>query len=100
MSGCCWLYLGSLWRKGGLARILLGTAVAGPLVGRATGKRVGVLVVHQSRADLEAVTALITQGAVTPRIDHVYPLRDAPAAFARLAAGESRGKLVVEVSEG
>ena len=85
---------------GGLARILLGTAVAGPLVGRATGKRVGVLVVPQSRAELEAVTALVAQGAVTPRIDRVYPLRDAPAAFARLAAGESRGKLVVEVSEG
>jgi NADPH:quinone reductase-like Zn-dependent oxidoreductase len=83
---------------GGLARILLSTAVAGPLVGRATGKRVGVLVVPQSRADLEAVTALVAEGAVTPRIDHVYPLRDAPAAFARLAAGESRGKLVLEVS--
>ncbi len=85
---------------GGLARILLGAAVAGPLVGRATGKRVGVLVVPQSRAELEAVTALVAQGAVTPRIDRVYPLRDAPAAFARLAAGESRGKLVLEVSEG
>ena len=35
---------------GGLARILLVTAVAGPLVGLATGKRVGVLVVPQSRA--------------------------------------------------
>lgn len=84
---------------GGLARILLATAVAGPLVGRATGKRVGVLVVPQSRAELEAVTALVAQGVVTPRIDHVYPLRDAVAAFARLAAGDSRGKLVLEVSE-
>jgi len=85
---------------GGLAKVLLATAVAGPLVGRATGKRVGVLVVPQSRAELEAVAALVTQGAVTPRIDHVYPLSDAPAAFARLVAGESRGKLVVDVSEG
>ncbi len=85
---------------GGLARILLGTAVAGPLVGRATGKRVGVLVVSQSRTELEAVTALVVKGAVTPRIDQVYPLHDAPAAFARLAAGESRGKLVLNVSDG
>lgn len=85
---------------GGLARVLLSTAVAGPLVGRATGKRVGVLVVPQSRAELEAVTALVAQGVVTTRIDHVYPLRDAPEAFARLAAGESRGKLVVEVPQG
>jgi len=85
---------------GGLARILLATAVAGPLVGRATGKRVGVLVVPQSRAELEAVTALVAQGAVTPQIDRVYPLQDAPAAFARLVAGESLGKLVLDVSEG
>jgi NADPH:quinone reductase-like Zn-dependent oxidoreductase len=84
---------------GGPARILLGTAVAGPLVGRATGKKVGVLVVPQSRTGLEAVLALVAQGAVTPRIDKVYPLRDASAAFARLAAGESLGKLVLEVSE-
>ena len=85
---------------GGLARILLGTAVAGPLVGRATGKKVGVLVVPQSRTGLEAVLTLVAEGAVTPRIDEVYPLREASAALARLAAGESLGKLVVEVSEG
>jgi NADPH:quinone reductase-like Zn-dependent oxidoreductase len=84
---------------GGLARILLGTAVAGPLVGRATGKKVGVLVVPQSRTALEAVIDLVAQGAVTPKIDTIYPLRDASAAFARLAAGESLGKLVLEVSE-
>ena len=47
---------------GGQARILLGTAIAGPLVGRATGTRVGVLVVPQSRAELEAVTALRRSG--------------------------------------
>ncbi len=85
---------------GGQARILLGTAIAGPLVGRASGRKVGVLVVPQSRTELEAVTALVAQGAVTPRIDRVYPLRDTPSAFARLTAGESRGKLVIEVSEG
>jgi NADPH:quinone reductase-like Zn-dependent oxidoreductase len=84
---------------GGLARTLLATAVTGPLVGRLRGRRVGVLVVPQSRAELEAVTALVVQGAITPRIDRVYPLRDAPAAFARLAAGESRGKLVVQVAD-
>lgn len=31
-----------------------------------------MLVVPQSRAELEAVTALVAQGAVTPRIDHVH----------------------------
>ncbi|WP_370615262.1 NAD(P)-dependent alcohol dehydrogenase [Mumia sp. Pv 4-285] len=85
---------------GGRARILLGTASLGPLVGRVHGKRVGVLVVPQSRAELESVSALIRQGAFTPRIDSVYPLHDAKAALARLAAGDSRGKIVLEVPEG
>jgi NADPH:quinone reductase-like Zn-dependent oxidoreductase len=85
---------------GGPARILLGTAAVGPLVGWATGKRVGVLVVPQSRTEVEAVTALVAQGALTLRIDQVYPLRDASAAFARLAAGESLGKLVVDLFQG
>jgi NADPH:quinone reductase-like Zn-dependent oxidoreductase len=84
---------------GGLARILLGTAIVGPLVGRPTGTKVGVLVAPQSRKELESVIALVAQGALTPRIDEVYPLRDASAAFARLAEGESLGKLVLEMPE-
>ena len=62
-----------------------------------TGKQVGVLMVPQSRADLEEVTALVTDGAVVPVIDEVCPLEEAPAAFARLAAGDNLGKIVVEV---
>ncbi|MFC6148883.1 MULTISPECIES: NAD(P)-dependent alcohol dehydrogenase [Mumia] len=85
---------------GGQARILLGTAAVGFPVGRVRGKRVGVLVVPQSRADLESVTALISQAGFSPPIDSVYPLRDAQAAFARIAAGDSRGKIVLEVPEG
>ncbi|WP_166849179.1 zinc-binding dehydrogenase [Isoptericola sp. BMS4] len=53
--------------------------------------------VPQSAADLAEVTALVTAGAVAPAVDTVVPLRDAPAAFARLAAGANSGKIVVEV---
>lgn len=84
---------------GGHARILLAMATAGPVVGRLHGKRVGVLVVPQSRAELESVTALICQGAFVPRIDSVYPLSAAPAALARLVAGDSRGKIVLELPD-
>ncbi|MFI8525981.1 NAD(P)-dependent alcohol dehydrogenase [Promicromonospora sukumoe] len=88
---------GSYLMVGGRTRVLLGTAVAGPVLRRLTGKRVGVLMVPQSRADLEEVTALVTAGAVGPVIDEVYPLEEAPTALARLAAGDSLGKLVVTV---
>jgi NADPH:quinone reductase-like Zn-dependent oxidoreductase len=88
---------GSYLMVGGRARTLLATAIAGPAMGRAAGKRVRVLVVPQSRADLEAVTALVLSGAVHPTVDRIYSLEDAPAALARLAAGENLGKIVVEV---
>jgi NADPH:quinone reductase-like Zn-dependent oxidoreductase len=82
---------------GGRTRILLATLIAGPTAGWRAKKRVRVLAVPQSRAHLEAVTALVVEGAVAPVIDRVFPLAEAPAAFARLAAGHNRGKVVVEV---
>jgi NADPH:quinone reductase-like Zn-dependent oxidoreductase len=83
---------------GGRTRVLLATFFAGPLLRLLTGKRVGVLLAPQSRADLEEVTALVTDGVVVPAIDEVRPLEEAPAVFARLEAGDNLGKIVVEVS--
>ncbi|GAA4929828.1 NAD(P)-dependent alcohol dehydrogenase [Streptomonospora halophila] len=83
---------------GGHTRVLLATLVAGPPIRWTTGKRIRVLVVPQSRADLETVTALVADGAVVPGADRVYALEEAPAAFARLAAGDHRGKIVIAVA--
>ncbi|MFI6426739.1 NAD(P)-dependent alcohol dehydrogenase [Promicromonospora sp. NPDC050880] len=88
---------GAYLMVGGRTRVLLATLAAGPLIRGVTGRRVGVLVVPQSRTDLTEVTALVTAGAVAPAVDTVLPLEEAPAAFARLAAGDNLGKLVVEV---
>ncbi|ANC29704.1 NAD(P)-dependent alcohol dehydrogenase [Isoptericola dokdonensis] len=82
---------------GGRADLLLTMPTLGALIGRARGRRVGVLVAPQSASDLAEATALVTSGAVVPVIDAVFGLEEAPAAFARLAAGENRGKVVVEV---
>ncbi|MER6937869.1 zinc-binding dehydrogenase [Nocardioides sp. NPDC127514] len=49
----------------------------------------------QSRADLEAITALVTSDVVTPVIDSTFPLSEALAAYARLASGDNQGKIVV-----
>lgn len=48
-----------------------------------------------SRAELEALVALVTRTGLCPPIEAVHPLDDAPAAFARLAAGDVYGKLVL-----
>ncbi|MGC5076395.1 NAD(P)-dependent alcohol dehydrogenase [Agrococcus sp. DT81.2] len=82
---------------GGQTRVLLATVIAGPLLGRVTGKRVRVLAVPQSRALLEEVAGILTADDVERAIERTYPFDDAPAALARLAAGETRGKLVVEM---
>ncbi|WP_026924011.1 NAD(P)-dependent alcohol dehydrogenase [Glycomyces arizonensis] len=88
---------GTYFVVGGHTRVLLATLAAGPPIRWRTGKHVKVLVVPQSRDDLEAVTALIVDGAAAPVIDRVYPLGEAAAAFARLASGDNRGKIAVEM---
>ncbi|MGM1029165.1 MAG: zinc-binding dehydrogenase [Actinomycetota bacterium] len=88
---------GSYLLVGGHTRVLLATAIAGPLLGRTAGKRVRLLAVPQSRTLLEEVTGILTADDVDRAIERTYPFDEAPAALARLAAGETRGKLVVEM---
>jgi NADPH:quinone reductase-like Zn-dependent oxidoreductase len=82
---------------GGQTRVLLATALAGPMLGRGTGKRVRVLTVPQSHALLEEVVGILTADDVSRAIERVYPFDEALVALTRLAAGDSRGKLVVEL---
>ncbi|MCB7135741.1 NAD(P)-dependent alcohol dehydrogenase [Cellulosimicrobium marinum] len=82
---------------GGRTDLLLGIPTVGALLGRATGRHVGVLVVPQSATDLAEVLELVTRGAVPTAVDAVVPLDEAPAALARLAAGATQGKVVVTV---
>jgi NADPH:quinone reductase-like Zn-dependent oxidoreductase len=51
-----------------------------------------------TRRELERLVALCASGALRPLIDRVVPLDEARSAFAALAAGEQRGKLVVRVA--
>jgi NADPH:quinone reductase-like Zn-dependent oxidoreductase len=88
---------GAYLMVGGHTRMLLATLFAGQSIRWTTGKQVKVLMVPQSRTDLEAVTALIVDGVAAPAVDRVYPLQEAPAAFTRLAAGDNRGKIVIEM---
>jgi NADPH:quinone reductase-like Zn-dependent oxidoreductase len=48
-----------------------------------------------TREELRRVVELCATGRLTPLIDSARPLADAPAAFAELASGERRGKLVL-----
>lgn len=49
-------------------------------------------------AEFRAIVAALHEGHLRPVVDSVVPLAEGPAAYARLAAGEQSGKLVIEVT--
>jgi NADPH:quinone reductase-like Zn-dependent oxidoreductase len=59
------------------------------------GQRLGTFVASDNSGDLDALRALIEDGAVTPIIDRVCPLSGVPAAMRDLEAGRLQGKIVV-----
>jgi NADPH:quinone reductase-like Zn-dependent oxidoreductase len=54
-------------------------------------------VVEPSREQLVQLARLVEENKVRPAIDSVFPLKDAPAAFARVMMPGKRGKVVLQV---
>jgi NADPH:quinone reductase-like Zn-dependent oxidoreductase len=82
---------GGRW-TGGMDRQLRALALS-PFV----RQRFTMFIAKQRASDLERLTGLIESGAVTPSIDRTCTLGQVPQAMRDLAAGEVRGKVVVEV---
>jgi NADPH:quinone reductase-like Zn-dependent oxidoreductase len=79
---------------------LLRVFTAGPVVGRLTGRSMGVLAVQQGPAHFEPLTDRCVAGTVKIHIDRVYPLDGVPAALARVGAGRALGKVVIALESG
>jgi len=62
-------------------------------------QRLTMFVSKETHVDLERLTSYIESGDVTPAVDSVVPLADAPAAMRRLEDGEVRGKVVISVQD-
>ena len=60
-------------------------------------QRLTMLISKENSADLERLTELIETGAVTPTIDRIYPLEEAPDAMRHLVAGQARGKIAIAI---
>jgi NADPH:quinone reductase-like Zn-dependent oxidoreductase len=80
---------------GGAVRVLLQCVILGPLIKRATGKAVRLLIVPQGGRDLVAIAELCEAGTVSPAIDRRYPLSEATEALRYVDEGRHKGKVVI-----
>ena len=82
---------GGRW-TGGVQR-QVGAVLLSPFV----SQTLTMFVSSENAADLAALTELVEAGAVTPAVEHVYPLAEAPAAVGHVAEGRTRGKVVLSI---
>jgi NADPH:quinone reductase-like Zn-dependent oxidoreductase len=83
---------------GGSVPALLRVLTAGAVVGPVTGRRIGVLAVRQGPDHFQPMTDLCVTGEIAIHIDRTVGLEEVPDALARVGAGRSLGKVVVEVT--
>jgi NADPH:quinone reductase-like Zn-dependent oxidoreductase len=68
--------------------------LVGPLLGRAEGKKLRLLVVRQGAQRLAPMVELCQAGTIATVIDRRYRLREVPEALRYLGEGHAKGKLV------
>jgi NADPH:quinone reductase-like Zn-dependent oxidoreductase len=82
---------------GGSVATLLQVLLFGPLLGRAQGKKLRLLVVRLGAQRLAPIVALCQAGRIATVIDRRYRLSEVPEALRYLGEGHAKGKLVVIV---
>jgi NADPH:quinone reductase-like Zn-dependent oxidoreductase len=75
----------------------VGTLVRATLLDRVVRQRLLPLPTRTDRAELLALTDLVTAGRLRPVVDRTYALPDVAEALRRVEAGHARGKLVVTI---
>jgi len=86
---------GSYKCVGGTARTLLRLVSVGTVVGRLTGRSLGVLFVKQGPSHFEPLADLCVRGEIRVEIDRVVALEEVPAALAHVGEGRALGKVVI-----
>jgi NADPH:quinone reductase-like Zn-dependent oxidoreductase len=77
-------------------RRLLAVLAQKPLV----SERLLLLTASPGREDLDVLSGMVDAGQVTPVLDDVHALDDAPIALDRVASGRARGKVVIRIAAG
>ena len=86
--------------SGGGGRVLgpMGRIIGARVLAPFVSQQLRVLAATPSAARLDALTELIDSGAVSPRVERVYPLEQTAQALRDFAEQHARGKLVIAVS--
>ena len=84
---------------GGSAASMFGSVFGGAVIGRATGRSLGLLLWWKpfNPDDVARVNRLVAEGAVRPAIDSRFPLEDVVGALRQVNDGRARGKVLVTV---
>ncbi len=82
---------------GGSLRALLRVASIGSLVGRMTGRRIGLLLVHEGPKHFAGLGERIAAGEVRIPIDRELPFEQLPEALRLHGEGRALGKVVVRM---
>jgi NADPH:quinone reductase-like Zn-dependent oxidoreductase len=82
---------------GGSVPTLLRVLTIGALAARATGRRMGVLVVRQGPASFTRLADLCLAGEIAIHVDRTFGLDDVAGALAHVGEGRALGKVVVEI---
>jgi NADPH:quinone reductase-like Zn-dependent oxidoreductase len=83
---------------GGSGRAYVESLLIAPVVGLATGRRMGLLMWRQNDVqDLADLAAMLADGRIRPHIDRSYPLDGVPEALALVQSGAAAGKVVITV---
>lgn len=80
---------------GGTARALVRVLTAGWIVGRLTGRDLGVLVVKEGPAHFGPLADLCVASDIGIHIDRTFPLAEVAAALANVGEGRALGKVVI-----
>ena len=80
---------------GGPVRTLLAILTIGSIIGRLTGRRLGVLVVPQGPTHFTPLTDLVIAGDIDIHIDRTFGLDEVPQALRHVGEGLALGKVAV-----
>ena len=83
---------------GGSVPTLIRVVTVGAIVGRLTGRRIGILAVREGPSHFEPLAALCVAGHVGIYIDRTFALEEVPEALRYVGEGRALGKVVVEVN--